>query len=230
MLIKEDKKFKEIFCFDSYWKLRDASINRLLKHNEKGVAIISAMRGGIPFRKKYEDFTEEEKKTFVENVRKTEELKKKIRQKGFGYIQTLGGFRESREDEPGEVDVREYSLVVPYRPELMTEEEFLNTIAGWMKEYNQDNFIVAGLVSINNGQPAILDPKKNISMYFTNVDKYENLDIENRPYYTQLNKNEQNIVYTADSKYRPYDWIATRTTRGVGGHMLANKNKEIILY
>ena len=237
MLLKIDDSINETHFNGTYWKLRDASLNRVMYHDKNGMFIISAMRGGFPKNKTFDGLTPAEQKTYRENLRKTEELKQDIRKEGLGYIQTLGGWPESTETG-NTIDVQEISFIVPRNPNIMDEEEFVEFGIELMKKYAQDAILVAGISFIADGQARFIksmpepgNAEIDETLQLSAIHPHKEINVEERPYYTQLaKKGETNFVYDEQSYRNLSKYVASRKPHGAAAYRLANENNEIILY
>lgn len=147
------------------FRIDDASLSRIQTHTEKGMMIISASKHNLSDK---------------ENLDRSIELEKDIRSAGLGFISTLGGYPE--EGDVGTVE--ELSYVVPYMPNVMSEEEFAKLAVKLCEKYGQETVLVA-LPSIQEGRPVYLDKDSNIDMMFR---KGISEKKEDDPYYTKFRK------------------------------------------
>lgn len=204
------KDAEELRCFigGTTYRFGDASLPRVLEHLHNGAFIISAMKGGFPVGKTYEEFTPDEKATYRNNINATNELKAKLKAKGLGYIPSLGGFIESDKKTGQEINVNEFSFIVP-KPANMDSKTFVDIAMGLAKEYDQDSVMVGGIPEIDNGQIRYLSPSKAVDIAwdidpnakFSKATVYKKLDLENRPYYTQPKKTgPRNFTFDSESK------------------------------
>ena len=69
------------------------------------------------------------------------ELQKDIRAKNLGYVSTLGGFEEEDKDTGLPVKVTELSFIVPYNPNVISQEDFFEFAVDMCKKYNQDSVL-----------------------------------------------------------------------------------------
>lgn len=233
----------EIRDSDGFWvenvkyRFTDATMNRILEHIENGAFIISAMRSGFPIGKTFEEFTPKEKEKYISDKQKTEELKKDIRAAGLGYIASLGGFKEN-EGTTEEVNVNEFSFIVPRNPKIMSNKEFVEFAVSLAKKYDQDAIAVAGIPEIANGQIHLLSPHAILDIEwgvdkegdFSEAKVYRNIETEKRPYYTAPKKmGGRNFVFDSTSKNFLNTIVGVHCVAGQAGHMLAKKSNEIII-
>lgn len=237
MIVKVDRLWQDC-SVQGYgtFRIHDSSLGRLGQHLGNGIVIISAMRGGFPIGKTYEQFTADEREKYKENLRRTEELKKDIRALGYGYIPTIGGYPESVENEDRKINVNEFSFAVPYKQGVLDEQEFVDTMVDLALKYEQDSILVSGFDWYENGQARLLLTKEREPLKeklekgvdVGNLHYHEETDVEERPYYTRLKKgNERNFVFDAKSKKLLSKYIGTHRPVGMFGNMVADKSGEI---
>lgn len=213
-----EKVIKDSSCYvgGKRYRFDDASMSRIMEHAKNGMFIISAMRNGMPFGKKYADFTDTEKERYRNAIAITKRLERDLVEMGFGYVPSLGGYIEEDEKTGKNVDVDEFSFIVP-KPKDMSYEEFVKKAAILMNKYGQNSVMVGGIPFIANGQIRYLTPEKvnevnefaepddtykiNPDMNFSNVKFYKEVDPEKRPYYTAPKKmGGKNFVFDEESK------------------------------
>lgn len=220
IFIYNDKVFdsKEELCYiaGETYRFGDASMSRILEHMKNGAFIISAMHGGFPIGKTFEEFTPEEKAKYRNDIALTKQLKEDIRNKGLGFIPALGGYIENEDDPERKIDVNEFSFIVP-KPVNMSNKIFVEIAAELAKKYNQQSVAIGGISEIDDGQIRYLRPGEAVDIdwsidptyQFANTKVYEKKDLLHRPYYTNPKKlGERNFVFTKDSIRKLNDIIA----------------------
>lgn len=220
IFIRKDKVFdsKEELCYiaGEAYRFGDTSMSRILEHMKNGAFIISAMHGGFPVGKTFEEFTPEEKAKYRNDIALTKQLKEDIRNKGLGFIPVLGGYIENEDDPDRKIDVNEFSFIVP-KPANMDNKTFVGIAVELTKKYGQQSVAVGGIPEIDNGQIRYLRPSEAVDIdwsidpdyQFSNTKVYEKKDLKNRPYYTNPKKlGERNFVFTEDSIRKLNDIIA----------------------
>lgn len=232
--IEKDNGF---YTGNGKFRLGDVSMSRILEHSRNGMFTISAMKGGIPTGKKYNEFTPEEKTRYIENLKRSENLARDLRAADLGFISSVGGYRET-EDDGSEVDITEFSFIVPYNRSKMSRKEFVQIGLDLAKKYDQNTIAVAGIPEIANGQVKFLQSDTllddiwgtDIKSDFSKAVYPKELNIGERPYYTNPNAlGERNFVFDSASK-RYFDSIAgVHCVNGQGGWQKANKLNEIVL-
>lgn len=236
--MKIDFKDATGFWLDNVkYRFTDTSMNRILEHVKNGAFMISAMRSGFPIGKSFEEFTPEEKEKYVSDKKLTEELKKDIRAAGLGYIASLGGYKEN-EGSSDEINVNEFSFVVPYNSAVMSRKEFVEFAIALAKKYRQDSVAIAGIPEIANGQIRYLTPAASIDVEWDNVASgdfsgvkvYRETDPNTRPYYTAPKKmGGRNIVFDSTSMNILNTIAGVHSIAGQAGHQRARLDKEIII-
>lgn len=216
---RENKTFdsKEELCYigGQAYRFGDASMPRILEHLKNGAFIISAMTGGFPVGKTFEEFAPEEKAKYRHDVELTKQLKEDIRAKGLGYIPSLGGYIEEYEPPKKNVDVNEFSFIVP-KPANMDNKTFVDIAVELMKKYDQQSVAIGGIPEIDNGQIRYLRPADAADIdweidpdyLFSKTNIYKNKDLKNRPYYTNpIKLGERNFTFTDASMRKISDVI-----------------------
>lgn len=220
-----------------YYRFTDSTMSRILEHAKNGMFIISAMKGGFPIGKTFEEFTPAEKEKYLINKEKTDQLKKDIQAAGFGFISSLGGFKEN-EGKPDEVDVNEFSFIVPKGNKNISNKEFVEFAVSLAKKYNQDSVLIAGIPEIANGQIRYLSPgdfinidwNDEIEPDFTNTKVYREVDPSKRPYYTAPKKlGGRNFVFDSVSMRHIDNIVGVHHVFSSWSWQKANKNKEIVI-
>lgn len=243
MRAKIDPLWKDCKIGDTYHVVDLSSMSRIEQHAKNGMVGISAMRGGMPVDKTYEEFTPEEKAKYQADVKITEELEKDIRALGYGFIKTLGGFVEEK-DDGGYINANELSFLIPYNPNgRLDPVDFVIEFAHLADQYGQESILVAGFPWIANGQARyistrnamdLINSKKEIlekidkDFEFSKTEYHKELNREERPYYTQIPKlGGRNFTFDSESKQNLSKIVGVHKPVGAYGHRLANKKKEI---
>lgn len=228
---------KDYFIGGDYYRFTDSTMSRILEHSQNGMFIISAMKGGFPIGKSFEEFTPAEKEKYLSDKEKTKQLQKDIQAKGLGFIPSLGGFKEN-EGTPDEINVNEFSFIVPRKNNLITNKEFVEFAVSLAKKYNQDSVLIAGIPEIANGQIRYLSPGDfnnidwgdEVNADFTNTKVYRELEPDKRPYYTAPKKlGGRNFVFDSVSMRHMENIVGVHHVFSSWGWQKANKNKEIVI-
>ena len=209
---------KEELCYfaGQTYRFGDASMPRILEHLQNGAFIISAMSGGFPVEKTFEEFTPEEKAKYRADIELTKQLKEDIRSKGLGYIPSLGGYIEEHKPPKKNIDVNEFSFIVP-KPANMDNKTFVDIAVELMKKYGQQSVAIGGIPEIDGGQIRYLRPTEaadidweiDPDMLFSKTTVYKERDLKNRPYYTNPKKmGERNFTFSDASLRKISDIIA----------------------
>lgn len=217
---RENKVFdsKEELCYigGQAYRFGDASMPRILEHLKNGAFIISAMAGGFPVGKTFEEFTPEEKTKYRNDIDITKQLKEDIRSKGLCYIPSLGGYVETYEAPKKNIDVNEFSFIVP-KPKNMDSKTFVDIAIELMKKYKQQSVAIGGIPEIDNGQIRYLRPSDATDIdweidpdyLFSKTNVYKKKDLKNRPYYTNpIKQGERNFTFSDASLRKISDVMA----------------------
>lgn len=169
----------------NYAFLKDSGndMSRILTMFKRGGAIVSAMR-----KDKYSD---------DENIERCEMLEKELRQKGFGYRPSVGGYVQ-QQGSPDELAVEELSFIVPYRPEQMSEKEFFDTMVDLCKEWEQESVLIC-LPSFNDGKACYINSNGEVDMSFDKIGLPKNPTYYTKPIKHNTPKFE---LQTEDSAYK----------------------------
>ena len=222
---------------DKYYYFNDSTMSRILEHAKNGMFVISAMRGGFPAGKSFEEFTPEEQQKYKADKALTEQLENDIRAAGLGYIPSVGGFSEKKKNDEL-VDVNEFSFIVPRRNNEMTNKEFVEFAVSLAKKYKQDSVLVAGIPEISNGQIRYIKPDEffdidwehNKKPDFTETKVYRELNTKERPYYTAPKKlGGRNFVFDSVSQRNMSSIIGVHHVFGQFGWRKANTTNEIVI-
>ena len=153
---------------NSIRELNEKNLNRISKGHEKnGYAIISASRG---------DLLEQEKN------KRTNELKRKLKEKGYSYLSVYGGYKELGQDK---ASMEKSFVVYPYninRNEALDFNEFSNYIKKLGEEFDQDSVLICE----PEGKPKYVALKKDV----------EEIGFDDVGY-----NNEENMLFTAIKKW-----------------------------
>lgn len=222
---------------DRYYYFNDSTMSRILEHAKNGMFVISAMRGGFPIGKSFEEFTPKEREKYKADKALTKQLEEDIKAAGLGYIPSVGGFKEKNDD--GEtVDVNEFSFIVPRRNNQMSNKEFVEFAVGLAKKYDQNSVLIAGIPEIANGQIRYIAPSEFADIDwdaeqkpdFTETKVYREPDTEKRPYYTAPKKlGGRNFVFDSVSQRNMSHIVGIHHVFGQYGWWSANKNNEIVI-
>ena len=188
---------------DNNWKYRvlsETAFSRIVTdYGDRGYIIITSDRSceGELNRPEGKECSEEEIGAQEEiNSKNMPLLLGDIRSSGFGYIPTLGGYKEDlRDPETGEpvrdeegnvikVDTErpENSVIVIARPEKGKDHEILKELGeGWAAKYGQDSFFYKPPDDIDEGAYWIR-PDGSVDMSF---EKFTINDL-NQQFYTQM--------------------------------------------
>ena len=227
----------DYFINGACYRFTDSTMSRILEHAQNGMFIISAMKGGFPIGKTFEEFTQAEKEKYLADKEKTNQLRKDIQAAGFGFIPSLGGFKEN-EGTPDEIDVNEFSFIVPKGNKNISNKDFVEFAVSLAKRYNQDSVLIAGIPEIANGQIRYLSPGDftniewgdEIKPDFTNTKVYRETDPTKRPYYTAPKKlGGRNFVFDSVSMRHMGNIVGVHHVFSSWGWQKANKNKEIVI-
>lgn len=220
----------------SYY-FNDSAMSRILEHAQNGMFIISAMKGGFPIGKSFDEFTNDEKEKYFANKELTKQLENDIKAAGLGYIPAVGGYNEDAEN--GEtVDVNEFSFIVPRGNSQMSNKEFVEFAVSLAKKYDQDSVLIAGIPEIANGQIRYIPQNEYLNIDwgsnreddFTNTKVYRNLNTKERPYYTAPRKmGGRNFVFDSVSQRNMSYIVGIHNVFGQYGWMMARKNNEIVI-
>lgn len=114
--------------------LTEKNLNRISKGHEKdGYVIISASRF-------FEDMTKEQRES--ENNKRTNELKRALKNYGYSYLAVYGGYRE---EGASEASMEKSFVVYPYNIVSHSKynfEDFLDDMKELGKKYDQDSILV----------------------------------------------------------------------------------------
>lgn len=222
---------------DKYYYFNDSTMSRILEHAKNGMFVISAMRGGFPVGKSFEEFTPKEREKYMEDKALTKQLENDIKAAGLGYIPSVGGFNE--EAENGDTaDVNEFSFIVPKGNSKMSNEEFVELAVSLAKKYDQNSVLIAGIPEIANGQIRYVNPAEFVTVEwegrkepdFTETKVYREPDTKERPYYTAPKKlGGRNFVFDSVSQRNMSSIIGIHHVFGQYGWRMANKNNEIVI-
>lgn len=244
MRAKIDPLWKDCKIGDTYHIVDLSSMSRIEQHAKNGMVGISAMRGGMPVDKTYEEFTPEEKAKYQEDVKITKELERDIRALGYGFIKTLGGFIETDENTGKYVNANEFSFLIPYDPNgRFNPVDFVIEFAHLADQYGQQSILVAGFPWIADGQARyisttyamdLINNKEEIlkqideNFEFSKTHYNKELNREERPYYTQIPKlGGRNFTFDSESKQNLSKIVGVHKPIGAYGHRSANTKKEI---
>ena len=215
----------------------DSTMSRILEHAKNGMFIISAMKGGFPIGKSFDEFTPAEKEKYKADKALTKQLENDIKAAGLGYIPSVGGFNE-KNDNDETVDVNEFSFIIPRRNNQMSNKEFVEFAVGLAKKYDQNSVLIAGIPEIANGQIRYIAPSEFVNIDwdaeqkpdFTETKVYRNLNTEERPYYTAPKKlGGRNFVFDSVSQRNMSHIVGIHHVFGQYGWWSANKNNEIVI-
>lgn len=230
-------KDRDYLVGENYYYFNDSTMSRILEHAQNGMFIISAMRGGFPIGKSFDEFTPAEKEKYLADKKLTKQLENDIKAAGLGYIPSVGGYNEDAEN--GEtVDVNEFSFIVPRGNNKMSNEEFVKFAVSLAKKYDQDSVLIAGIPEIANGQIRYVSPSEvvdidwdaNQEADFTNTKVYRNLNTKERPYYTAPRKmGGRNFVFDSVSQRNMSHVVGIHHVFGQHGWLMARKNNEIVI-
>lgn len=222
---------------DRYYYFNDSAMSRILEHAKNGMFVISAMRGGFPIGKPFEEFTPAEREKYKADKTLTKQLENDIKAAGLGYIPSVGGFKEKNND--GElIDVNEFSFIVPRGNNQMSNKEFVEFAVSLAKKYDQNSVLIAGIPEIANGQIRYVAPSEFVDIDweanqepdFTETKVYRNTDPKERPYYTAPRKlGGRNFVFDSVSQRNMSHIVGVHHVFGQYGWWSANKNKEIVI-
>lgn len=222
---------------DRYYYFNDSTMSRILEHAKNGMFVISAMRGGFPIGKSFEEFTPKEREKYKADKALTKQLEEDIKAAGLGYIPSVGGFKEKNDD--GEtVDVNEFSFIVPHRNNQMSDKEFVEFAASLAEKYDQNSVLIAGIPEIANGQIRYIAPSEFADIDwdveqkpdFTETKVYREPDTKERPYYTAPKKlGGRNFVFDSVSQRNMSHIVGIHHVFGQYGWWSANKNNEIVI-
>mgnify|MGYP003633978587 CR=1 FL=1 len=173
----------------NYQLVTEAGLGRILgKYFDVGFIIISAERS-CDTEKCHGCTEEEELEQDKLNKQNERRLQDDIREKGFGYVPTFGGFRELVVDpDSGEQTFQdnpnpEPSFVIPVKPGKSVDE--LHELGVELTQrYNQDSFLFKPPME-EDSKAYFVDKTGNIEMSFGNVTVADMSQI----YYTYLRKN-----------------------------------------
>lgn len=170
--LNETGKFVSI---DEEYRFRVKDNNNKLysvanRYMDNGMFIISAFR-------------DETERTPEENLKMHEKLCQEIRDNDLGFVSTLGGFIENK-GTPDEANVDEISLIVPYRKDVISEEDFVKLAVDLCREFNQDSVLVC-VPWMFDGKPTYLTKSFDVDGQFK---KEFSLTNEEDIYYTKIKR------------------------------------------
>lgn len=186
--------------------LTEASLARVLtKYFDIGFIALSADRSCEA--EKGGDCTPEDKQAQEQrNTQNENEIRKDIRNAGFGFIPTYGGFRELIVDPDTGKEAYmdnpnpEMSFIVPAKKAASTEdrkdyEELKNLGVQLAKKYNQDSFLYKPPTNIDK-KAYFITKTGDIDMEFENVKPNDLTQI----YFTQLRKGKKDRFSLTEGK------------------------------
>jgi hypothetical protein len=106
--------------------LLESSLNKIKQHTDNSFFIISAFRGEYDYNK---------------NLQRHDNLKKDLIKEKLGFIEMYGKWIENK-DTPNEKLQEEVSLFVPYNPNAMSNDEFVDYGIDLMFKYDQDAIVI----------------------------------------------------------------------------------------
>lgn len=160
----------KVVYFDNYlYRVFDAK-NKIYsvanRYMDNGMFVISAFRN---------------ERSDEENLMNHEKLCQEIRDNDLGFVSALGGYVENKKNE-GEVQVEELSIIVPYRKEVISEEDFVKLAVDLCKEFNQETVLVC-VPWMFDGKPTYLTSNFDVDMQFK---KEFSTTKEGEHYYTKI--------------------------------------------
>lgn len=215
----------------------DSTMSRILEHAKNGMFVISAMKGGFPVGKSFDEFTPAEREKYKADKALTKQLENDIKAAGLGYIPSVGGFNEETENG-NTIDVNEFSFIVPKGNSKMSNKEFVELAVNLAKKYDQDSVLIAGIPEIADGQIRYVNPDEFVNVDwegnkeadFTETKVYRKPDTKERPYYTAPKKlGGRNFVFDSVSQRNMSSIIGIHHVFGQYGWRMANKNNEIVI-
>lgn len=118
-----ETKVKNIICKT----LDESNWSRITQHMSNGCMMISACRA---------------ENSDEENIKRTDDLMRDIRNSGLGFIRILGGYIENKGMSDEKYVNGEESFFVP-KPRGMSDEDFFDIAIDLCKKYNQDSVLVS---------------------------------------------------------------------------------------
>ena len=222
-----------------YMPLTETTINRVVNgHDKEGYAIISACRESI-YKNDNGDISLIEKDgyfkidpnsqehTDINNIH-TKQLKEKIKNNNYSYVEVFGGFKEEGQKE---ASFEKSFIVFPFNYKNGQTEnfnKFFDTILEWAVDYNQD----AILFKFPNKNPRYFDKYGNYvddteftgtsinditQEYFTALKKWDDMSRKNN----FKNGKSQRFSYTIELYIRNYpETISEHHIRKMSGELV----------
>jgi hypothetical protein len=127
-----DRSGEKFLYYNDEFYLRQASLSSIERHTHNGFFCVSA------FRNKQEA-------TRAINIANHKKLCAEVKALGLGYITLIGGYVENQ-GQPDQIEVKELSILVPYRnvDHELTVEEFFEYAIYFRDKYNQDGVLFCG--------------------------------------------------------------------------------------
>lgn len=182
--------------------ITETNAKRLIdKHSQNGYVIVSPCRGGADFGLDKNKLAEKEKLANINKQRITDCLKM-IKQSGFAYTPSYGGFIENQGEE-NEENVYERSFIIynHYRDGSVGNfEDLFNLAMEICRKYNQDSV----LVKAPGKNPKYI--KQDGSLDFSFSDNVAFNDISQQ-YFTDLHKNTDKFSNINDRKPTRFSFL-----------------------
>ena len=156
------------------------------KYSQNGMMILSTSRN---------------EKSPEENKKAAKELQQDIRAKNLGYVSTLGGYEEEDKTTGLPVKVTELSFIVPYNPNVISQEDFFEFAVDMCKKYNQDSVLIQ-VPWYNDGKPTYINKNGGDADFQVSPDKHL-ADPDKDTYYTQI-KGTNRAFKFGDNKKKIY--------------------------
>jgi hypothetical protein len=179
------------------WKrfLNESTLSRLIsKYMDIGFIIISADR--TCEAESGRDCSEaEERQQEKINKENEERIKEDIRNAGFGFVPTYGGYREERginketgKKEYVDTDAPENSFIIPSKEG--NDQDLKNLGIQLSRKYNQDSFLLKEPSSVGNNA-YFITKEGEVDMTFNDIA----IDDLEQEYYTMFRKNSHRFSF-----------------------------------
>lgn len=165
--------------------INENNIKRIIAtHSDNGYIVISPCRGGADFGIDPEKSQKEYDKLAYINKNRVKEIINDIKQSGFSYTPTYGGFKENLGTDQ-ETDVYERSFIIYNKDKRGNNRDFNDLYNFGMemcRKYNQDSF----LVQAPGEKPKYIKQDGTVDYEFSGGKVFNDISQE---YFTDLHKN-----------------------------------------
>ena len=165
--------------------INENNIKRIIAtHSDNGYIVVSPCRGGNDFGIKPESSQQESDKLAHINKDRVKSMISDIKQSGFSYTPTYGGFIENLGTDD-ETTVYERSFIVYNKDKMGNNKDFselFNFGLSMCRKYNQDSF----LVQAPGENPKYVKQDGTVDFEFNGGKVFNDIS---QPYFTDLHKN-----------------------------------------